>query len=217
MQDVELINLWKAYDSKLEESLSFNRKNAADITKMKVRSLLLSMTPLKIFTIIVGIAWVALVDMIIIATFREASLFFLVSAIIQVLLTKLAIGVYLYQLILIQQVDINAPVVDTQTRLARLRSSTLWVTRLLFLQMPVWTTFFLTTKMFANASLLLILLPIIITLVFTFAGVWLFVNINLVNKDKKWFRLIFEGKEWTPVIRSLEMLEQLDEYNDKKA
>jgi hypothetical protein len=58
MEETELINLWKSYDKKLEESLSLNRKNAEEITKMKVQSFLISMKPLKIFTLLVGIVWV---------------------------------------------------------------------------------------------------------------------------------------------------------------
>ena len=40
MEDKELINLWKAYDKKLEETLSINKKNAEEITKLKVQSCL---------------------------------------------------------------------------------------------------------------------------------------------------------------------------------
>ena len=32
------------------------------------------------------------------------------------------------------------------------------------------------------------------------------------NMEKKWFRLIFSGKEWTPVIKSMELLKEIKEY-----
>src|SRR5690349_15354113 len=98
MEDTEIINLWRSYGQKLEESLELNRKNAEEITRLKVRSFLASMKPLKIFTIVVGIIWVGFVDLLIIKTFPVANWFFIVSAGMQVLLTKLAIIIYLYQL-----------------------------------------------------------------------------------------------------------------------
>jgi hypothetical protein len=212
MEDIEIINLWKSYDKKLEENLSFNRKNAEEITKMKVQSFLASMRPLKIFTILIGIVWVGFGDMLIISLFHIATPFFLVSAGIQVLLTTLAIGIYLYQLILISQADISEPVLVTQEKLSRLKSSTLWVTRLLFLQLPVWTTFYWSKGMFENGDIGLIILQIVVTLLFTFFAIWLFHNIKYENRDKKWFRLIFNGKEWTPLIKSMELLNQIGEF-----
>lgn len=212
MQDAELINLWKAYSHQLDESLAFNRKTAEDMTKLKVESLVTSMSPLKIFTIVVGIVWVGFVDSLLVATFSSASSFFLLSAVIQVLLTKLAIGIYLYQLVLIQGVDVSQPILQTQDRLARLTVSTLWATRLLLLQLPVWTTFYLTSSLLTNSTPVFYLVQTFTTLTFTVVAIWLFRNINYANRDKPWFRLLFKGKEWSPLMKSMDLLKQAEEY-----
>jgi hypothetical protein len=214
MEDTAIISLWKSYGAKLDESLLLNRQNATDITKIKVHSFLSSMKPLKLFTILVGILWVGFVDVLIVNLFYIANPFFLASAIIQVVLTKLAIIIYLYQLILIQQVDISEQVLATQDKLARLKSSTLWAARLLFLQLPVWTTFYWNAGMLINGNALLYTIQAIVTLSFVGIAVWLFINIKYENRNKKWFRLIFSGKEWDPVIKSMELLRQLDEYKN---
>jgi hypothetical protein len=212
MEDVEIMNLWKSYDKRLQECLVLNRKNTEEITRMKVQSFLYSMRPVKVFTMLVGILWVVLIDLLIIKLFPYANLFFLISMGIHVLLTKLAIGVYLYQLILIHETDISEPILATQERIARLQSSTLWVTRLLFLQLPVWTTFFLSKKMFPEGNVWLILMQVLITGSFTYAAIWLFTHIKYENRNKKWFRLIFRGKEWDPMLRSMELLDEIGEY-----
>jgi hypothetical protein len=212
MEDSEIINLWRSYGQKLEESLQLNKKNAEDITRIKIRSFLASMRPLKLFIIAMGIIWVGWVDLLIIKTFPVANWFFIVSAGIQVLLTKLAIIIYLYQLILIHQTDISEPVLETQRKLASLKSTTLWIARILFLQLPVWTTFYWNKSMLVNGNIALYILQIMITGSFTFVAVWLFLNIKNANKDKKWFRLIFIGNEWTPVMKSIELLNQVNEY-----
>ena len=219
MEDIELINLWKSYDKKLEENLIVNKKNTEDIVKMKVESYLTSMKPLKYFTLIVGILWVGIGSIIItnlfIFAFAMVSKFFLISAALQLLLTAIAILIYIYQLILIHQVDTDEPIVVTQAHLARLKSSTLWVARILFLQLPVWTTFYLTESMFKNGQPSFYVVQIIVTLAFTYVALWLFFNIKYENKDKKWFRLIFEGKEWSPVMKSMDILNQVEEYRCK--
>lgn len=214
MEDQAIIDLWKSYGQKLDESLQLNRKNTADISKMKVQSAVAGMQPLKLFTIIIGIVWVAFVDMMIVKGFSVASPFFLVSAGIQVLLTKIALGIYLYQVVLIRQVDISEPILAAQQQLSRLRSSTIWVTRILLLQLPVWTTFYWNKSMLDKGTTSQFVLQAIITLAFTFAAIWLFANIRYENRDKRWFRLIFNGKEWQPVIQAMELLREIESYKE---
>ena len=212
MEDKDILSLWRSYDERLQESLVLNRKNAEEITRIKVQSFLSSMKPMKLLTIIVGLLWVCLVDTVLVASFHVASPFFYISMGIQVLLTKIAIGVYLYQLYLLNKADVSEPVLNTQERIAQLKSSTIWVTRLLFLQLPVWTTFFWSGSFFAEAAAWQIAIPVTITALFTWAAVWLFVHIRFENKDKKWFRLIFRGKEWDPMLKANELLKQVQEY-----
>ena len=212
MEDIEIINLWKSYDKKLEENLMFNKKNAEEITKLKVKSFLSSMKPMKIFIVLASVIWVGFVDTLIFNLFHIASPFFLISAAIHVLVTKLAIAIYIYQLILIHQVDINEPILETQEKLGRLESTTLWITRIMFLQLPVWTTFWWNEVMFQQWNVFQWLISGGVTLAFVFVAIWLFLNIKFENRDKKWFRLIFNGIEWTPVMKSMELLREIDEY-----
>lgn len=210
MEDTALLALWQSYDARLAASLQLHRQNAAALIHMQARGLLASMRPIKVFAVLVGLLWVLAVDGLLIATFPHASPFFLVSMGLQSLLTKLAIGVYLYQLALIRQVDVSGPVHDTQARIARLQASTLAVTRILFLQLPLWTTFYLSLPMLAAAPPALLALQVACTLAFGYAAVWLFCNIRLENRGRRWFRWLFQGKEWTPMVKAMEMLAELE-------
>lgn len=203
------MQIWQSYNKKLEESLVLNRKNAEDITRLKVQSFLASMKPLKIFAVLIGILWAVFVDALAVNLFFVASPFFLVSAILQSALTKLAIGVYLYQLILLHRTDISEPIAATQEKIARLQASTLWVARVLFLQLPLWATFNMRMAMFKNNNLLWLLTQTFIALLLAAAAVWLFVNIKHENRHKKWFRFIFSGQEWEPTIKSMELLDEI--------
>lgn len=210
MEDIEIINLWKSYDKKLNENLLLNRKNAEEITKIKAHSLLSSMKPLKIFSILVGIIWVGFIDFLIISLFHIASPFFLVSAGILALLNKVAIGIYLYQIILIHRVDFNEPVLSTQKKLTSLKSTTLWIPRILFLQLPLWTTFYLNVSMLKIEYIAYLIINVVVTLLFTYISIWLFFNIKYENRDKRWFKLIFNGKEWYPIIKSIELHKEIE-------
>ena len=212
MENTDIINLWKAYDKKLENSLTLNKTMAQDITNIKIQSLLASMKPLKIFTLIIGVLWVILVDSLIINLFYVANRIFLISAAIQVILTKIAIGIYVYHLVLIKKIDINEPILATQSHLSQLKSSTLLVARILFLQLPVWTTFYWNESMLQNGNFVLFVFQAIVTLAFTGLAIWLFVNIKYENKDKKWFKLIFNGKEWTPILKAIELQKEIDRF-----
>jgi hypothetical protein len=101
---------------------------------------------------------------------------------------------------------------ETQEKLVQLRISTLWSARILFLQLPVWTTFWWNETMFTDWNLFQWILTAVVTVSFTYVSIWLFLNIKYKNRNKKWFQLIFSGKEWTPLMKSMELLEQVEEY-----
>ena len=218
MDELELKNLWQTTNDKLEESFVINKKNTDEITRVKVHSILGSMKPIKIFTLLVGILWVGIggiaLSSIYLNSFPEANKFFLFSASIQVGLTAIALFVYLYQLIMIYQVDITDPIIRTQEKLASLKTTTLWVTRILFLQLPVWTTFWWNQTMLTDWGILQWVVTLFFTISLTAIAIWLFFNIKYENRNKKWFQLIFSGKEWTPLMKSMELLEQVEEYKE---
>lgn len=220
MNELEIKNLWLAANAKLEESFVINKKNTEDIARIKTHHLLGSMKPIKIFTILIGFLWVGagvfILTPIYLYAFSEVSKFFLFSASIQILLTAIALFIYIFQLILIYQTEIADPILKTQERLAQLRISTLWVTRILFLQLPVWTTFWWSGNLFTDWTLLQWVVSLSVTIPFTFAAFWLFFNIKYENRNKKWFKLIFDGKEWTPLQKSMELLEQIETYKPGK-
>jgi hypothetical protein len=216
MNENELKLLWQAAHTKLEDSLQVNRKNTEDITRLKVQNFLSSMKPIKIFTLIVGILWVAILGSTVVHLFIHAydqvSLYFLCAAAIQVVLTAIAVVVYIYQLNLIYNVDFSKPVLNIQENLSKLKVSTLNITRILFLQLPVWTIFYWNDSMFENGNLFLWIIQVSITLTMSYWAIWLFFNIKFENRDQKWFKLIFSGKEWQPMLQSMELLSQIEGY-----
>lgn len=211
MQESELIALWRSYDQKLEENLVLNRQNASAITLIKIKSLVSSMVPMKLFIVIASLLWIAFLSSVLYQTYAYASPFFWFSIATHAVLLTIVIAIYIYQVALIYQTDLGEPLLTTQFRLAKLKSSTLWIYKLMFLHAPVWTTFSIQQKMFANQGWLTA--QVIVTLIFLVAALWLFFNIKYENRDRKWFKLLFRGKDWDPIIKSLQMLREMEGFN----
>lgn len=215
MENLEIIHLWKSYQQKMDTAIAKNIELTIDIQKIKVKSMLATMKPVKIFTLLIGCLWVIagtiILTNIYLYAFQQASKFFFYSAFLQVGLTAIAIIVYLLQLYWIQQIDVSESVMDAQAKIARLVSSTVWITKILFLQLPLWTTFYLSEAMFREGNMLYLMINGGVTLLFTAAALWLFVHIKFENRNKRWFVLLFKGKEWTPLMKSMEILDQIEE------
>jgi len=216
MNELELKQLWQTTNDKLEANFVLSKENADNITRLKVHNILGSMKPLKFFTILIGMLWVTIGSIVLSANWESlwtANKFFLLSAALQILLTASALFIYLFQLVKIYQVDTGNPILKTQRELAQLKISTLWSARILFLQLPLWTTFWWHESMFTNWNIGQWLVTLTITGSFTFLSLWLFFNIKYENRDKKWFKLIFKGKEWTPLMKSMELLDQINRFS----
>lgn len=216
MNELDLKELWRKSSEKFEENSTISRANSDNITRLMVHNFLSSMKPLKTLALLVGILWVVagaiILGNVYLYDFWAANKFFLFSATIQVVLTAIAIWIYLYQLIKIHQVNIYASILETQEKLVQLRVSTLWSARILFLQLPVWTTFWWNKTMFLNWNVFQWIVTIAITCSFLYISIWLFMNIKYKNRNTKWFQFIFYGKEWTPLMKSMELLEQVNDY-----
>lgn len=221
MNELELKKLWQTTNDTLEDSIVINKNNTDEIIRMKVHNILGTMKPIKLFILLIGILWVGIggfsLGSIYLNSFSESNKFFLFSASIQVGLTAMALFVYLYQLITIYQVDITDPILSTQEKLSNLKMSTLWITRILFLQLPVWTTFWWNETMLTDWGILQWAVILLFTISFTVMAIWLFINIKYENRNKKWFQLIFRGKEWTPLMKSIDLLEQVENYKKQQA
>lgn len=219
MQDIELNNIWKQYDQKLEEarllnlqSWALNLQNFEMQQKQKVKSKLNKLVWQKLFLVIVGIVYVYVLFLLIYYSLQWSKIFFIVSAASIAIITSIAIIVYIKQLFIINQINQTDSVVDAQKKISILQTGTLQITRILFLQAPFYCTWFLTTAMIAEnpGKALFITLPVF--LFFTWIAIFLYRNINYKNIHKKWFKILFSSPEWVSLIKSAAFLNEIDEF-----
>ncbi len=215
MNDTDLKYLWQTGNNQIAINQKSDKSSLDKLTKRNVSHFLSSMKPIKIFTLLAGLLWVLGIGYVLIKltinAYDQVSLYFLYSAYFQVMLTAMAVILYIIQLSTLYSIDFNKPVVILQKTLINLKASTLNVTKILILQLPFWTTFYWNESMFKNGTLPLFILQGAVTISFTCLAIWLFFNLKYENADKWWFKLLLQGKEWEPLITSIGILNDMEE------
>ena len=215
MNDTDLKYLWQTGNEQIAISQKSDKTSLDKLTKRNVSHFLSSMKPIKIFTLLVGLLWVFSIGYVLIKltinAYDQVSLYFIYSAYFQVMLTAVAVILYIIQLSTLYSIDFNKPVVILQKTLINLKASTLNITKILILQLPFWTTFYWNESMFKNGTLPLFILQGAVTISFTYLSLWLFFHLKFENADKWWFKLLLQGKEWEPLITSIDILNDMEE------
>ena len=212
MNDIEINNLWKSYDEKLDKLLSINQEIMTEITKTKANSMLGKAKPAKYLGIIIGLPYILVLDALFIIGWLSGGIFFALSMGAIAIFTKIAFGTYIYHLILIRQASHADTVVEMQKKIAQIKTSSIKVLRIVVLQLPFWTTWYFGMYMAKNADLVYWIGNIVVTGIFTYFSLWLFWNIKIENIDKKWMKWLFSDAEWISVIKAIDLLDQIDNY-----
>ena len=223
MDDIEIINIWREYDRKLEEARVLNLQSWAlnvqcfeTLQRQKMKSKLGKLAVIKIVIAAGGVVWIFILGFLFFHSLQWSKIFFSVSVGTIFLFNVYAVIEYLRHVVLIQQINNSESIVHTQLKLAELQSATLRVTRILFLQTPFYTTFYYSSKwiMSGDPGFWFITLPV--TLLFTAATIWLYRNISYKNADKKWFKILFAGPEWSYVVKSKAFIEEIEAFKSDK-
>lgn len=218
MEDQELKDIWAAYDKKLEEarilnlqSWALNLKCFEELQSHKARLKLRKLSNFKLRTVILGIVYVLFLGLLVYGN-GGRNIYFTVSIGLIALINILAIVVYIKQIIIINQINYSDNLADTQERLSVLQTSTMHIARILWLQLPFWSTWFWSSKwiIYTDVKFWLITLPV--TLLLTFLAIWLYRNISLKNMDRRWFKILFNTPEWTSVRKAGEFMKEIEEF-----
>ena len=217
MEDIELKNIWKAYDQKIEEakilnlqSWAVNIKTFEYLQTHKAQSKLRSLATFKLWAIVAGIVWLLFLGVLVYGNHFQ-NVYFTSSVIAIFFFTIIAVAVYIKQVVLINKINYSESLVNTQQKLTQLQASTINVVRVLFLQTPFYTTFFWNTDwIITDIKFWLIAFPV--TLLFTFIAIWLYRNISFKNANKKWFKILMGKKEWESIIIAKKYLDEIDEF-----
>ncbi len=216
MNDLEIINLWKQYDERLEKTLSLNHKLINELQQQKAKNALKPARNYKLIAILGGIIYAAMIVYFLFYLKPFASIFFKASVGIHLAVIIIATCMYVHQVILISQIDCSENIIQMQQKLAKLQISTVRAIALCFLQMPVFATWNITFKLITETPLNFWLIQMPIVALFTFAGIWLFKNVDIKNMDKRWFKIMFYGVEWSSILKSGRFLREIESFEAER-
>jgi hypothetical protein len=217
MEDIELIDIWKAYNQKIDEakvlnlqSWAVNIKTFEYLQTHKAQSKLRSVASFKKWAIVIGIIWLLFLGVLAYGNHFQ-NVYFTSSVIAIMFFTIIAIATYIKHVVLINQINYSESIVDTQKKLTALQASTINVFRILWLQLPFYSTFFW-NKEWITTDVKFWLIAFPLTLFFVFLAIWLYRNIQLKNANKKWFKILLGDKEWASIIIAKKYLDEIEEF-----
>ena len=211
MENEELKNTWNAYDNSLDKLWALNLHCIELVQTQKARSKLHSLAIFKILVVILGILYVLFLGLLIYGNHLR-NMYFTISIGMIALITSIAIVVYIKHIVMIGQISYSENIVETQNKLSALQSSTINIVRIIWLQLPFWSTWFWSSNWIIYGGIQFWLIPFPITLFFTLAAIWLYRYISLKNSNRKLFKILFSSTEWTSITRAMAFLDEIDEF-----
>ena len=209
MSTDEFQALWKAYDARLERTIELNRRMFIDLQQQKVNSALRPLMRSRVAGVVVGILWLVLMGFCLVVV--SGQIVMAISFGVFFGCTLVGIVGYIRDLSVIGAISFADSVVDTQRKLAELQVTMVRDLRLMWLQLPFWSCFFVSNALLGIREFLVIEIPIF--LIFVAAAIYLYRNITVENAQrKKWVAAMIRGTGTRRVGKALELLRELEEF-----
>jgi hypothetical protein len=212
MENNDIMALWKSNDEKLEKVLVINKQIAYDLTRSKLNRNILSMIWPKSGMLLIGIPYTLVLGLItFVASQAGAYLVMLGFGIITSIMFATIIG-YIYQLFLISGISKTQEIVDVQKQLANLRLASYNIARLAVVQLPFWVICWMSLDALHDSPFLYGGINLVIIIAFTYAAMRIYKELDPQKPTSKINQLFFAGREWEPIQRASDIIEQLKEY-----
>jgi len=216
MENTELISIWKAQNAKIEKTLAINELLLKEVTNNKVKTSLKSLITLKTAGIVAFILYILLLSYLLvysISNYSSALNYFIVSISVITLVNIKGLADYIKHLVWANNVNYDGSIIEIQQQLSRLQLSIINHAKGMCLQIPFYTTFYLSNKWFPqDVGLGYIILQVIVTGSFVFLTYWLYKIHKPENLDKKWFRNLIAGSGGKPVMKAMEFYKEMEEF-----
>lgn len=210
MDATDFIILWKEQYQKIDQALVINKQLLIHSLEGKAKLALRNVKPVRWTGIIFGIFWCLAVGFVLIVSWGYTNWFFKTALVIHLLVSVAAIGLYIYHLILLQNFNNSQNVVHAQKQLIKLQHSNLKTLGLLWLQLPVFSMWFMSNEWMQNSPVTFWLIQVPVVLLQFFAGVWLYKNLNFKNHQKKWFKWFVSKGEFGKINKANALLQEID-------
>ena len=219
MEDPNFVLLWKEQYDKIDQALAINKRMLKDSLREKAENSLRYLIRVKAAGIVFAVLYLVFLGFILslaINNYSSAANYFIISIGAIFLINVKALYDYIHHIVLLNSIDADGSITAIQEKLSRLQLSILQHTRIMFLQIPFWSTFFLSDKWFpATTSTGLIIFQIVITLSLTILALFLYKNISVSNLDKKWVKSLLSGAGGQKIITALAFYKEIETFKQE--
>ncbi len=216
MEEPNFILLWKEQYEKIDQALAINKRMLKDNLSEKAENNLRSMVRGKAAGIVIAVLYLVFLGFLLslaINNYSSAANYFIISIGAIFLINVKALYDYIHHIDMINSIDNDGSITDIQEKLSRLQLSIVQHSRIMFLQFPFWSTFFLSDKWFpGNVGPLVIIIQIVITLSLTILAVFLYKNITVSNLDKKWVKSLLSGAGGKKIIKAQAFYNEIESF-----
>ena len=218
MENLELINIWKEQNVKIEKSLAINKILLKKIIGQKTESTLKALVKLKTAGIIAFVLYLLILGYALfyaISNYSSSSNYFIVSVSAIAVINIKGFADYIKHLAWTKNINYDGSVMEIQKQLSKLQLSIINHGKFMCLQFPFFTTFYLSNNWFPqDVGLTYIFFQIILTGSFIYFSVWLYKNHKPEDLNKKWFRNLIAGSGGKSVEKAIEFYREIEEFEN---
>ena len=216
MENIDFINIWKEQDAKIEKSLAINKRLLKESIGRKAESALGNLIKLKTAGIIAFVLYLILLGYVLvyaISNYTSASNYFIVSVAAIALINLKGFTDYIKHLAWAKNINYDGSVMEIQKQLSKLQLSIINHSKIMSLQFPFFTTFYLSNNWFPQeVGIPYIILQILITGSFIYLSYFLYKNSKPENLNKKWFRNLIAGSGGKSVEKAIEFYREMEVF-----
>lgn len=216
MENLEFINIWKEQNAKIEKTLAINKLILKETISQKAQSTLKSLVNLKKTGIVAFVFYLLILGYALfyaISNYSTANNYFIVSVSAIALINIKGFADYIKHLSWTKNINYDGSVMEIQKQLSKLQLSIIDHSKIMCLQFPFFTTFYLSDKWFPqDVGYTYIVFQIILTGSFIYFSFWLYKNHKTENLNKKWFKNLIAGSGGKSVEKAIEFYKEMEEF-----
>lgn len=216
MENIDFINIWKEQNAKIEKTLAINKILLKESIGRKAESALGNLVMLKTAGIIAFVLYLILLGYILVyalSNYTSASNYFIVSVAAIALINLKGFTDYIKELAWAKNINYDGSVMEIQKQLSKIQLSIINHSKIMSLQFPFFTTFYLSNNWFPQeVGLPYIIFQIVITGSFIYLSYFLYTNSKPENLNKKWFRNLIAGSGGKSVEKAIEFYKEMEAF-----
>ena len=216
MENIELISIWKEQNAKIDKALAINKRLLKEAIGRKAESSLKGLITLTTTGIIAFVIYLLILGYVLfyaISNYSSASNYFIVSMGAIALINVKGFADYIKHLAWTKNINYNGSVVEIQKQLSKIQLSIINHSKIMVLQFPFWTTFYLSDNWFPqDVGLPYIIIQISLTGSFVYLSYWLYKINKPENLSKKWYRNLIAGSGGKPIEKAIEFYREMEEF-----